>query len=74
MSMKILIVDDNQVDRMHIKRMMKRSDPLNTIIEVEVKVEDVDSAISILSDQQFDAILLDYNMPKKVALIYKCHE
>ena len=70
MSMKILIVDDNQVDRIHIKRMMKRSDPLNTIIEVE----DVDSAISILSDQQFDAILLDYNMPKKVALIYKCHE
>ena len=64
MSMKILIVDDNQVDRIHIKRMMKRSDPLNTIIEVE----DVDSAISILSDQQFDAILLDYNMPKKNGL------
>ncbi|NQZ82172.1 MAG: EAL domain-containing protein, partial [Colwellia sp.] len=62
--MKILIVDDNQVDRIHIKRMMKRSDPLNTIIEVE----DVDSAISILSDQQFDAILLDYNMPKKNGL------
>jgi diguanylate cyclase (GGDEF)-like protein len=64
MSMKILIVDDDQVDRIHIKRMMKRSDPLNSIIEVE----DVDSAISVLSEQQFDAILLDYNMPKKNGL------
>lgn len=64
MSMKILIVDDNQVDRIHIKRMMKRSDPLNTIVEVE----DVDTAISVLLEQQFDAILLDYNMPKKNGL------
>jgi len=64
MPMKIMIVDDNKVDRMHIKRMMKRSDPLNSIIEVE----DVDSAISVLSEQQFDAILLDYNMPKKNGL------
>jgi len=59
--MKILIVDDDQVDRTHIKRIMRRNDPSCALTEVE----DVDSALNLLSVHEFDAILVDYNMPKK---------
>jgi len=62
--MNILIVDDDQVDRIHIKRMMRRIDSENSITEVE----DVDSALSILIEQNFDVVLLDYTMPKKNGL------
>jgi len=62
--MKLLIVDDDQVDRTHIKRIMRRNDPLCEISEVE----DVDSALAVLSNQEFDAILVDYNMPRKNGL------
>jgi len=62
--MNILIVDDDQVDRTHIKRMMRRIDSGNTITEVE----DVDSALSMLIEQNFDIVLLDYTMPKKNGL------
>jgi len=40
---------------------MRRNDPLCEITEVK----DVDSALSILSQDVFDAILVDYNMPRK---------
>lgn len=62
--MKILIVDDDQVDRTHIKRMMRRIDSENIITEAE----DVDSALSLLIEQNFDVVLLDYTMPKKNGL------
>ncbi len=64
MSMKILIVDDDQVDRIHIKRMMRRIDSGNVITEAE----DVDSALSLIIEQNFDVVLLDYTMPKKNGL------
>ena len=64
MSMNILIVDDDQVDRTHIKRMMRRIDCSNIITEVE----DADSAISLLIEENFDVILLDYTMPRKNGL------
>jgi len=62
--MDILIVDDDQVDRAHIKRTMRRIDSSNTIVEAE----DVDSALSLLVEQDFDVVLLDYSMPRKSGL------
>ncbi len=62
--MNILIVDDDQIDRAHIKRMMRRIDSANCITEAE----DVDSALSLLVKQNFDVVLLDYSMPRKNGL------
>lgn len=62
--MNILIVDDDQVDRIHIRRMMRRIDCDNIITEAE----DVDSALTLLIEQNFDVVLLDYTMPKKNGL------
>ncbi|MBL4942215.1 MAG: EAL domain-containing protein [Colwellia sp.] len=64
MSMNILIVDDDQVDRTHIKRMMRRIDSSNIITEAE----DADSALVLLVEQNFDIVLLDYTMPQKNGL------
>lgn len=62
--MNILIVDDDQVDRTHIKRMMRRIDSSNIITEAE----DADSALVLLVEQNFDIVLLDYTMPQKNGL------
>ncbi len=62
--MNILIVDDDQVDRTHIKRMLRRIDSDSIIVEAE----DVDSALLLLIEQNFDVVLLDYTMPKKNGL------
>ncbi len=62
--MEILIVDDDQVDRTHIKRALRRSDTKCEVTEVE----NVDSAASALQKNCFDAILLDYNMPQRNGL------
>lgn len=59
--MKVLIVDDDIVDRELIKRTLKRSDISCNITEVE----SVDDALKNLQDSSFDAILLDYNLPQR---------
>jgi len=62
--MDILIVDDDQIDRTHIKRIMRRAGSNNTVTEIE----DVDSALLLLEKKSFDVVLLDQNMPKKNGL------
>lgn len=57
--MKILIVDDDDVDRMAVRRALKGSG-----IEVLVtEAEDADGALAKLKNEHFDCCLLDYRMP-----------
>jgi signal transduction histidine kinase len=57
--LKILIVDDDDVDRMAVRRALKASG-LDVII---TEAEDADSALARLSSGHFDCTLLDYRMP-----------
>lgn len=59
--MNILIVDDDIVDRESIKRTLNQSTTHFNFVETE----SVDEALIALSDKKFDAILLDYRMPKR---------
>jgi signal transduction histidine kinase len=57
--LKILIVDDDDVDRMAVRRALKASG-LDVII---TEAEDADSALARLTSGHFDCTLLDYRMP-----------
>ena len=59
--MNILIVDDDIVDREHIKRTLRKTDQTCQFVEAE----SVDEGLAAFSNQQFDAILLDYSMPQR---------
>lgn len=55
-----LILDDNQFDRMKIRRLFKSSG-------MPVHLDDADTVQSmqdVLDSQEFDVILLDYNLPQ----------
>ncbi|MDJ0724640.1 MAG: ATP-binding protein [Prochloraceae cyanobacterium] len=57
--LKILIVDDEIVDRMAINRDLKQTD-----LDIEIaEVNDAKSAIAILKTNNFDCICLDYLLP-----------
>jgi signal transduction histidine kinase len=57
--LKILIVDDDDVDRMAVRRALKASG-LDVVI---TEAEDADSALARLTSGHFDCTLLDYRMP-----------
>jgi diguanylate cyclase (GGDEF)-like protein len=57
----ILIVDDDIVDRESIKRTLNQSTTHFDFVETE----SVDEALTALSANNFDVILLDYRMPKR---------
>ena len=59
--MNILIVDDDIVDRELITRTLRRSNITSDI----TGVESVDEALEQLKKMEFDAVLLDYNLPKR---------
>lgn len=57
--LKILIVDDDDVDRMAVRRALKASG-LDVFV---TEAEDADSALAKLEREHFDCTLLDYRMP-----------
>ncbi len=57
--LKILVVDDDDVDRMAVRRALKASGLEASVTEAE----DAKSAIARLSKEHFDCTLLDYRMP-----------
>lgn len=59
--MNILIVDDDIVDREHIKRTLRKTDRKCHFVEAE----SVDEGLSAFRGQQFDVVLLDYSMPQR---------
>ncbi len=59
--MDILIVDDDIVDREHIKRTLRKTNHNWTFVETE----SVDEGLVAFASKNFDVILLDYRMPKR---------
>lgn len=57
--MDLLIVDDDRVDREFVSRALR-----NTNIQVNTaQAENVNVALDLLGEKNYDAILLDYRMP-----------
>jgi signal transduction histidine kinase len=57
--LKILVVDDDDVDRMAVKRALKSSGLEANVTEAD----DASSALAKLAKEHFDCTLLDYRMP-----------
>jgi signal transduction histidine kinase len=57
--LKILVVDDDEVDRMAVRRALK-STGLDTSV---TEAENAEAALALLEKQHFDCTLLDYRMP-----------
>ena len=57
--LKILVVDDDDVDRMAVRRALKSSGLEASVTEAE----DAESALRRLGREHFDCTLLDYRMP-----------
>ncbi|HEX6037893.1 response regulator transcription factor [Longimicrobium sp.] len=56
---RVLVVDDDQVDRLAVRRLLARLPG-----EMEVReAGGVLEAINLLSDHAFDCVVLDYNLP-----------
>jgi two-component system sensor histidine kinase/response regulator len=55
----VLVVDDDEVDRMLVKRTLKQTHPQITVIEAE----DCRSALALIQQQPFDCAFIDYNLP-----------
>jgi len=58
-TVKILVVDDDEVDRMAVRRALKTAG-----VQMELsEVGDCAGAIALLQQQQFDCVFLDYRLP-----------
>ncbi len=62
--LKILIVDDDEVDRMALRRLLKSA---GVAIEA-VETVDCGKAIAILKEQTFDCAFIDYRLPDMTGL------
>ncbi|OUR65719.1 hypothetical protein A9Q79_01625 [Methylophaga sp. 42_25_T18] len=59
--MKVLIVDDDFVDRESIKRSLKKEYRTCEVVEVET----VDESLKLIKQDSFDIVLVDYNLPQR---------
>jgi signal transduction histidine kinase len=62
--LKVLIVDDDEVDRMAVRRSLNTSDINITLLEASDYLE----AMDFLEDTSFDCVFLDYRLPGKDGL------
>jgi signal transduction histidine kinase len=63
-SLKILIVDDDEVDRMTVRRALKKAAIQGDIVEADMSA----IAIDALNTQSFDCVFLDYRLPDQDGL------
>jgi DNA-binding NarL/FixJ family response regulator len=62
--LQILIIDDDAVDRQSIRRMLHRHQPTWNL----TLCDDSESGLAALQDGRYDAILLDYLLPRETGL------
>lgn len=64
-TLKILVIDDDTVDRMAVRRALLKTD-----LEVDLsEAEDGETALSLLKTHQFDCIFIDYLLPDQDGLV-----
>jgi len=64
-TLKLLVVDDDDVDREKIRRMLDEAN-LKTTIE---ETSSVDETVTVLENQIYDCIIIDYRLGKEDGLI-----
>ncbi|BDM78881.1 hybrid sensor histidine kinase/response regulator [Acaryochloris marina] len=63
-TLKLLVIDDDEVDRMAVRRALGK-----TNLEVDLsEAEDGEAALSLLKNQQFDCIFVDFLLPDRDGL------
>lgn len=62
--MKVLLVDDDQLDRQLVIRSLKKSEISAHVTEAKT----VEEGLQLYSADQYDVVLLDYSMPKRNGL------
>jgi len=63
-ALELLIVDNNELDRAHIKRTLRRSDAQCSVSEAD----NVNTALTLLTQHSYDAILVEYSMSERSGL------
>ncbi|MBD2606745.1 response regulator [Scytonema hofmannii FACHB-248] len=63
-TLSILLVDDDTVDRMAVRRALTKADVRMELSEVE----DCESAIAALNNNSYDCVFLDYHLPDQDGL------
>ena len=63
-TLKILLVDDDAVDRIAVQQVLQRSDVPVQVVEVGTCA----AAIETLQQQDFDCVLLDYRLPDETGI------
>lgn len=58
--LRILVIDDDEVDRMRVERMLRGAQ--DWLIEIEVAVDKA-SGLTALRTKSYDCVLLDYRLP-----------
>jgi signal transduction histidine kinase len=69
---RVLVVDDDEVDRMAVRRALKTAGVQTDLTEATTSAE----AIATLQDNAFDCVFLDYRLPDKdgLALVQEIHQ
>lgn len=69
---KLLLIDDDEIDRQAIRRALAKTNLKPEIVEAE----NAEQGLKILSEQEFDCILLDFRLPDKDGLdiLIELHE
>lgn len=69
---RVLVVDDDEVDRMAVRRALKTAGVQTELTEATTSAE----AIATLQDNAFDCVFLDYRLPDKdgLALVQEIHQ
>lgn len=62
MDMKVLLVDDDQIDRELVKRALLKADLTVQIDEAT----SVDQGLGLCSQNAYDVVLLDYQLPQRI--------
>lgn len=58
-TIKVLLVDDDEVDRLSVKRALGQAE-LGAVV---VEAESVEEAFALVRDDTFDCVILDYDLP-----------
>ena len=62
MDMKVLLVDDDQIDRELVKKALLKADLTVQIDEAT----SVDQGLGLCSQNAYDVVLLDYQLPQRI--------